>query len=365
MTLAGHLSRDYTFPLPVTLCMINYNGENYLKDSLQAVVELGEMFSEMILIDNSSEDNSTAIVRQMFPQIHLVQLDENRGPGAARNAGFRTASSEYILFLDNDVFLTPECPPILYRELQNDLSAAVAMPRILYKNNPQIIQYDGAGCHALGQMILYNVNQPLKDATLVSRKINSLVTACFLMNRKRWGSGTPFDESFFFNYEDHDFGIRTRLKGHHILSVPKACCYHGEGTVGLSVRTGKNYSKLRVFCLIRNRWIILLKNYQLKSLIIFFPIFMVYELFQFMVVLKHHWLREWFRAIKWILQNSKEIRLQRLQIQKSRKTSDREILQRDSLPFREDFISGYWGKKGKQLLDWIMIFYLNLIWRFL
>jgi hypothetical protein len=65
-----------------------------------------------------------------------------------------------------------------------------------------------------------------------------------------------------------------RAMGAEILSVPKALCYHGDGTAGLSIRQVGSYSSMRVLCLIRNRWQLILKNYSLRALIVLSPLFL-------------------------------------------------------------------------------------------
>jgi len=220
----------------LTLCLVNYNGERYLEESLESVFIQKEKFKEILLIDNASEDRGLEIVRDRFPTVKVIQLDKNCGPGVARNAGFKTASCDLILFMDNDVSLALDCPDRLIQALSDNHSAVVAMPRVLYAHKKNIIQYDGADSHFLGLMTLHNVNQLLGASTDVTRKIGSLVTACFLMDRNRWKGYEPFDDTFFMYFEDHDFGLRTRTLGYEILSVPSACCYHREGTEGLSLR---------------------------------------------------------------------------------------------------------------------------------
>lgn len=359
------MSTDGELSYHLTLCVVNFNGERYLEESMESVFVQKEKFEEILLIDNASEDRSLEIIRDKFPTVRVIKLDKNRGPGAARNVGFKVASCDRILFMDNDVSLTPDCPDWLIQALNDNPRAAVAVPRILYAHNKNLIQYDGADSHFLGLMILYNANQSLGASADGTRKIGSLVTACFLVNRRKWGGGDPFDDTFFFNYEDHDFGLRTRTLGHEILSVPYACCYHLEGTEGLSLRQTGNYSKMRVFCLIRNRWQIILKNYELRTLVVLAPMFVIYEIVQIGIVIKKGWFSEWFKAFLWVVLHPVEILRKRRIVQKARKTPDREILQGGAIPFREDLMKSPMERMGKKFLDDIAVLYWKKIERFI
>lgn len=334
-----------------SICMVNYNGEQYLKESLNAVFSQRGKFEEVLLVDNASDDRSLEIVREGFPAVKIIELRSNEGPGTARNVGFKAASCDRILFIDNDVNLTPQCSDRLMQALDAYPDAAAAMPRIVYDYNQHIIQFDGADCHFLGLMILRNANRPLEGATQETSKLGSLVTACFLMDRKRWGKGSPFDESFFFNYEDHDFGLRTRIRGHEILSVASACCYHRDGTKGLSFRFGRSYPEQRVFFLIRNRWQILLKNYELKMLCLLFPIFLFYEIFQLAGTIKKGWFIQWLKASLWIFIHFTRILKKRRIVQSTRITPDREILKGGTIPFTQSLIQGPLERKGEEILN--------------
>jgi hypothetical protein len=42
----------------------------------------------------------------------------------------------------------------------------------------------------------------------------------YYLDRTRWRGGAPFDASDIFNYEDHHFGVRSRVIGHRLLLAP-------------------------------------------------------------------------------------------------------------------------------------------------
>lgn len=337
----------------VSVCVINYNGELYLEKTLQSLFTQKEKFEEILLVDNASEDKSVHLVKKRFSSVKIIKLDENFGPATARNMGFKHASCDRILFLDNDVSITGDCIEQLLMELDKNDRVAIVMPRIIYENKKNIVQYDGADSHYLGMMTLQNQDQPEYMLENSIKNITSLISACFVVDRKKIGLSSPFDDSFFIYFEDHDFGLKSKILGHDILAVPTACAYHREGTKGLSLRQSGRYSKRRVFFNIRNRWLTILKNYQVKTLILFSPIFFLYELFQIMGVIKKGWLVQWIKAIFWILLHPYEIFLKRRFVQKNRKISDAKILNGGNIPFANEL--------GNGKIDRIVIKMLNYI----
>lgn len=345
--------------------MVNYNGERYLPESLGSVYSQKDRFKEILLIDNASEDRSLEIVRTRFPDVKITCLDRNRGPGRARNVGYQAAICDLILFLDNDVSLAPDCPDRLLEELAANPRVSVAMPRVLYAKTRDMIQYDGAEAHFLGLMSLHHSNLSMHSAPKETREIGSVVTACFLIDRAKWRGADLFDDAFFMYFEDHDFGVRTRCLAHEILSVPSACCYHREGTEGLSLRHSGRYSKARVYLLIRNRWQLILKNYAFRTLVLLSPMLFIYEMFQLVGATKKGWFREWFNALSWIVLHFAEILEKRRIVQKERKIPDREILTDGPVPFTELLTASPLERAAKNLFDSLAAVYWKNVERFI
>jgi GT2 family glycosyltransferase len=229
--------------------------------------------------------------------------------------------------------------------------AGLAAAAVIYAHQRDTMQYDGAECHFLGAQTLLDEDVPLTAVDPRVRKVGSIVTCCFLADRNRLPPGETFDESFFYMFEDHDFGTRLRALGCEVLSVPEAWCYHGKGTEGLSIRQLGEYSSRRVYYLIRNRWLFLLKNFSGRTLLVLSPLFLFYETAQLLVAVKKGWLGEWWRSVMWIATNLSTIRGQRRRIQSRRVVPDREILVGGPLPFRRELTSGRVERMARGLLD--------------
>ena len=282
---------------------------------------------------------------------------ENGGPGVARNAGIQASRTDRVLFIDNDVTLTTDCSARLNQALDGDGNAVIAMPVVIYAGRRDTVQYAGAGSHFLGLMTLLNQDEPVGNVTGAPVKVGSCVTCAFLVDRQRIGETAPFDEDFFYQMEDHDFGVRMRARGFAVLAVPDAHVFHGLGTEGMSVRRNGTYAPIRVYCLIRNRWIFLLKTYSVRTLLVLFPMLLLYELVQFVVVIRKGWLREWGRAAGWVIVNFPSILAKRREVQRARRRPDRELFTGGAMPFRSELAQSSLERYGKRALDSIATTY--------
>lgn len=82
-----------------------FNGIKHINSLYQNLRSQTYSNFEVIFIDDKSEDNSIKIIeslKAMDPRVKLICLDENSGPGLARDKGIAAAKGEFIAFLDVD-----------------------------------------------------------------------------------------------------------------------------------------------------------------------------------------------------------------------------------------------------------------------
>jgi GT2 family glycosyltransferase len=231
------------------------------------------------------------------------------------------------------------------------------MPRVLHATDPTTIQYDGAFAHFLGHMGLHNSERAAEGAEEATRPIGSIVTACFLLDRERWGDDAPFDERYVFSFEDHDFGLRSRALGHELLSVASARCLHGTGTPGLSFRRWQAYPERRVAYHIRNRWWTLLKNYQGRTLLLLAPAFALYESVQVLGCVRKRWLGHYGKSVRDTVGALPYLFSVRRAHQRRRLVPDRLLLAGGPLPFRPGVAAGRVDRAILSALDWTIARY--------
>lgn len=83
-----------------------YNAEKYLKRCVESVLEQTHQDVQVILVNDGSKDNSPQICDEYAQKDKRVQVihQENKGLSEARNAGFKVAKGQFLLFLDSDDF---------------------------------------------------------------------------------------------------------------------------------------------------------------------------------------------------------------------------------------------------------------------
>ena len=105
-----------------------FNGEEWIRSTLESVTEQSCAPSEVIVVDDGSTDASPSIARS-FSEVRLLENPGN-GPASARNHGSRATEAEAIAFLDQDDLWHPDHLKTLSRALEAHPDAAGAFSRI-------------------------------------------------------------------------------------------------------------------------------------------------------------------------------------------------------------------------------------------
>jgi GT2 family glycosyltransferase len=90
-------------PIQLSVIIVNYNVKYFLEQALRSVRKASKNLTvEVFVVDNNSVDDSVEMVRQTFPEVHLIKNTENLGFSKANNQAIRQAKGTYILLLNPD-----------------------------------------------------------------------------------------------------------------------------------------------------------------------------------------------------------------------------------------------------------------------
>lgn len=208
-------------PLDVSVLIVNWNGQNVLRNCLASVVaDQEDVRFETIVVDNASSDGSAEIVPAEFPQVTLIRNADNRGFAAANNQAAARATGRYLLFLNNDTIVPPGAIGRLARYLDEHSEAAAVGPKLIGANGQP--QRSGRNLPTL-RALMHRGVLPVRwlhlfasqyrdyrhtfDAHL-SGWVPQLAAAALMVRREAFDKIAGWDESFQFGVEDVDFCLR-------------------------------------------------------------------------------------------------------------------------------------------------------------
>ena len=89
-----------------SIIIVNYNVKYFLEQCLHSVRKASHnISSEVFVVDNNSVDGSCAMIREKFPEVHLIENNENLGFSKANNQAIRLSAGRYILLLNPDTVI--------------------------------------------------------------------------------------------------------------------------------------------------------------------------------------------------------------------------------------------------------------------
>lgn len=171
-----------------------YNGEKYLADCLQSIVNQSYQNLEIILVDDGSRDHSLKICRDFQNRDSRIKLyqEKNAGIGPARNLGIAVATGKYLMFSDDDDLFGPDLVKHLYDRIVQDGSDVVCS--LCYRMDENGTYYFFLDHNDPEKNVRDGVYTPQQYLTMIT-KSRALIT-CF---ETPWGN--LYDRKLFKNVE--------------------------------------------------------------------------------------------------------------------------------------------------------------------
>ena len=198
-----------------------YNGERFLRESLESVFAQTFQDYEIVCVDDGSTDGSCALLKQYGGRVKLIQ-QANAGQSAARNAGVQEATGAFVAFLDQDDRWSPS-------KLAQQVAVLNAEPDVVLVHC-NYDRMDGDGRVLVAGAAL--VERASALASPLGRLIGeALVFPSAMMVRRdvfqRVGGFDPELRGF----EDFDLIARLKPQGHFVLLNESGMDYrlHGGG----------------------------------------------------------------------------------------------------------------------------------------
>jgi GT2 family glycosyltransferase len=311
-----------------SILLINYNGRDDLFRCLPAVIaDAAGHDYEILVLDNCSTDDSVETIIQKFPQVRLIRNHVNSGFGAGNNMAARMAKGEYLAFLNADTVVKKDWLEELIKAMQSGQHVGMATSKVLLMSEPDRINACGNDIHVSGLTLCRGAGK-LEGAFSKVDQVSAASGAAFVMRRDLFLAMGGFDEAFFMYMEDTDLSFRVQLAGMTIRFVPSSVVYHDYALT---------FGPRKTFYQERNRYLMLLKNFRVATLLVLGPAFVIAEIvtwgFIFMRERKH--LFEKLDAYRWVFEHISEIWQAHRIVQNQRKVRDRDLVRR--LSWRLDF----------------------------
>jgi hypothetical protein len=229
-----------TEPL-VWIILVNWNGKAVTLDCLSSLQSVTYSNKRILVVDNASDDGSAEAIQQVFPDVQVLTLPENRRFSGGNNAGISYAlgrGAQMLLLLNNDTtvdagFLLP-----MVEQLRLDPNVGIVSPKIYYHDHPKRLWFAGGALSFWTGTIRHIGIRELDLGQYDTPTDIDYGTGCCILIRKDVIEKIGLlDESYHLYTEDVDWSMRVRRSGYRILYEPSGKVWHR-----LSVSSGGHLS---------------------------------------------------------------------------------------------------------------------------
>ncbi len=290
----------------LTVQLVTWNGAKYVPFLCESLRRQTFTDWELLIIDNASKDATVALLKKELPRFsclyRLMENAHNIGFAGGHNQAFSQSSSEFVVLINQDMYLASDCLQKLMAAIEANKNAAVVAPRLMRWNFDRSVTeglesgftttIDSLGLRVLKNRRVIELgagetwlpkNQPetvevfgVSGALPFFRR--SSLTATVLP------AGTVFDNLYESYKEDVDLAFRLRLAGFTAYAVMGAAAYHDRSAAhdaaldDRAASAGKRHqSDLVAFNSYKNHLATLYKNELWQNLTLDFLAILWYE----------------------------------------------------------------------------------------
>lgn len=204
-----------------SICIANYNGEVFIENCINSVLKQECDFSyEIIVHDDASKDDSVKLLRSTFPEINLIESEQNVGFCESSNRMASAATGTYILHLNNDAELLPDALSTLHRYARElGKPAILTLPQYDYETGELVDR---------GSLVDLFLN-PVPNLDPVRKEVAMVIGACLWVPRALWNQLGGFPDWFESLSEDLYLCALARTQGLPVHALSDSGYRHRSG----------------------------------------------------------------------------------------------------------------------------------------
>lgn len=239
----------------LSVIIVSYNSSSFLELCLHSVakaISQLEIESEVIVVDNSSSDDSCEVLNNKFPFVKLIQNDENIGFSKANNLGVSKAKGKYICILNPDTVLQENTFDEILKFYKSNIKVGFVGCQMIDGNGMFLKESKRVIPSIFSSfMKVLGISKFYYSALDKDKRgyIDILAGAFMFVEKTIYDSVKGFDEDYFMYGEDIDLSYKALKKGYsnYYLGDVKIIHFKGESTDKNSVYINRFYNAMYIF----------------------------------------------------------------------------------------------------------------------
>jgi GT2 family glycosyltransferase len=212
-------------------------------------------------VDNGSTDGSGRVVKEKFPEVKVIENQENVGFAEANNQALRISKGKYLLLLNPDTQVKEKAIEGLVSFMETHPRAGISGAQLLNSDGSKqnsIANFPSLATELLNKSFLrwlFPKKFPGKERDYPEPiEVDSVIGACMVVRRDALEQVGLLDEDYFIFLEETDWCYRMKRAGWKIYHIPQAQVFHFQGK---SAETVKKRARVEFY---RSRYHLFKKN---------------------------------------------------------------------------------------------------------
>ncbi|MCH9630962.1 MAG: hypothetical protein S4CHLAM37_09730 [Chlamydiia bacterium] len=214
----------------VAIILLNFNGKKDTLECLSSLKNLTYRKHHVIVVDNGSSDDSALEIKKHYPDVTLIENEENLGFAEGNNVAIRYALEkgfDGIFLLNNDTAVEPDILDELVKGSKKHPKALLGAKIYLYSQRDTYDHLGGMWNEKKASFDLIAAREVDDHKTYEDFFPVDYICGCALFAKSEvFKKVGLLDARFFLFWEESDFCTRAKEYGYKNLICPKAKVYH-------------------------------------------------------------------------------------------------------------------------------------------
>jgi len=229
--------------LDLSIIIVNYNVKEFLQNLLTSLSKaVANLSTEIIVVDNGSDDGSVELLRDKFPQVTLIANKDNLGFSKANNLGLKIAKGKFLLLINPDTIVQEDTFEKLIEFFNKHQDAGMTGCKILNPDGTLQLacrrSFPGpwtSFCKVSGLSSLFPKSKLFARYNLTfmdenqSYEVDAISGSFMMIRREVFEKIGGLDEQFFMYGEDLDWCYRVQQAGWKVYYVHETTIIHYKG----------------------------------------------------------------------------------------------------------------------------------------
>lgn len=236
--------------MKIAVVILNWNGKKLLEQFLPSVIDYSKD-ATIYVADNASTDSSVAFVKDLFPNVKIIENKINGGYAKGYNDALQFVDEDIFCLLNSDIEVTPNWLDPILDTFNTETETAIIQPKILDYKDKSKFEYAGAAGGFIDKYGYPFCRGRIFDTIEVdtnqyqNKNIFWASGACFFIRKEVFKQLNGFDESFFAHQEEIDLCWRAFNLNYKTKYVSESTVYHVGGATLSAANPKKTYLNFR------------------------------------------------------------------------------------------------------------------------